>query len=329
MGVSLYLVFNKNNKLNPYSTLKLAILVFAFLVYLFVGAYVHLAINGPIEQEERRLFNEYASSFAQNHSCIQQQVLLEFVDLISNATGYGLVIPKTLSEPIKPNWVFGGETLFFAFTLLATIGYGHISPSTFYGKLFCIAYITLGVPMSMVLLSKLVERLEYAITKNRVNETNRHKATSAVSKPSPSRSYASIEAASHHKSRREDCKREEKGDHGQDRSRGLKRSRRRRARSQVRLYEYRSSYVHFFAVAAFLVVAIYMVPAWLFVSYTELNWSFLDSIYYSFVSVTTIGFGDLVPGQDSSSSELARDEYRLIITSKIQCFVSFFLLFFD
>jgi hypothetical protein len=32
------------------------------------------------------------------------------------------------------------------------------------------------------------------------------------------------------------------------------------------------------------------------VSFSEGSWSFLDSLYYTFVTLSTIGFGDMVPG---------------------------------
>ena len=39
-----------------------------------------------------------------------------------------------------------------------------------------------------------------------------------------------------------------------------------------------------------------LLPSVLF-HYIETNWTYLDSVYYAFISLSTIGFGDLVNGK--------------------------------
>ena len=44
-------------------------------------------------------------------------------------------------------------------------------------------------------------------------------------------------------------------------------------------------------------IAVFMlVPAWILVLIEE-NWNYLDSFYFTFITLTTIGFGDIVAGK--------------------------------
>uniref|UniRef100_UPI00398ED286 potassium channel subfamily K member 6 n=1 Tax=Pristiophorus japonicus TaxID=55135 RepID=UPI00398ED286 len=58
-------------------------------------------------------------------------------------------------------------------------------------------------------------------------------------------------------------------------------------------------------------VAFFLVPASIF-SAIEANWSFLDACYFCFISLTTIGLGDYVPGEDRHQA--LRPLYKISIT---------------
>lgn len=53
--------------------------------------------------------------------------------------------------------------------------------------------------------------------------------------------------------------------------------------------------VHFLLLLLVVVLCFFIVPAAIF-STLEVSWSFLDSIYFCFISLSTVGLGDLVPG---------------------------------
>lgn len=80
----------------------------------------------------------------------------EFIRQVANLNSHG-ISPLHNATAADMNWSFG-QSLFFASTVITTIGYGHVTPLTAAGKAFCIAYACVGIPLTLVLLSAAVER---------------------------------------------------------------------------------------------------------------------------------------------------------------------------
>ncbi|XP_061563118.1 potassium channel subfamily K member 3a [Cololabis saira] len=55
-------------------------------------------------------------------------------------------------------WKFAGS-FYFAITVITTIGYGHAAPSTDGGKVFCMLYALLGIPLTLVMFQSVGERI--------------------------------------------------------------------------------------------------------------------------------------------------------------------------
>ena len=68
---------------------------------------------------------------------------------------------------------------------------------------------------------------------------------------------------------------------------------------------------HLLAIASVLVAFFFLIPAAVF-NVLEPDWNYLDSIYYCFISLTTIGLGDYIPG-DSPNQPL-RPLYKIATT---------------
>jgi len=90
-------------------------------MYLFGGAYIHMSINQHIEIEERKNFEKYLTLFYDQHQCLDKLTTEKYLEILLTALDNGISFGRNTSEIIQ-NWKFGGETLFFAFTLVATIG---------------------------------------------------------------------------------------------------------------------------------------------------------------------------------------------------------------
>ncbi|XP_044034638.1 potassium channel subfamily K member 1-like [Siniperca chuatsi] len=72
--------------------------------------------------------------------------------------------------------------------------------------------------------------------------------------------------------------------------------------------------IHATCLAIIMTVLLLIIPAWIFIS-LEKDWDFLESLYFCFISLTTIGLGDYVPGETNSKEANPHPQlYRLAIT---------------
>ncbi|KAF9408814.1 hypothetical protein HW555_011619 [Spodoptera exigua] len=185
------------------------------------------------------------------------------LDEVVRASNRGVSASRNITG--GPNWSFG-QSLFFSSTVVTTIGYGHVTPLSKPGKLFCMMYALLGIPLTLVLLSALVERLLLP-------------ATALL---------RSLNAALGHLYRP----------------------------FTIRL-------VHLMIIVTTLVVFFLVVPACVF-AYVEPDWDFLDSFYYCFISLTTIGLGDYIPGD--SPGQPYRPLYKVATTFYLLIGLTFLML---
>lgn len=72
--------------------------------------------------------------------------------------------------------------------------------------------------------------------------------------------------------------------------------------------------IHATCLALIIALLFLFIPAWIFTS-LEKDWDFLESLYFCFISLTTIGLGDYVPGETHSKEDNPHPQlYRLAIT---------------
>lgn len=76
--------------------------------------------------------------------------------------------------------------------------------------------------------------------------------------------------------------------------------------------------IHATCLVILMTVLFLIIPAWVFIS-LERDWNFLESLYFCFISLTTIGLGDYVPGETHSKEDNPHPKlYKLAITGETQ-----------
>ncbi|VDN07251.1 unnamed protein product [Thelazia callipaeda] len=189
--------------------------------------------------------------------------------------------------PVK--WSFS-SSIFFSWTAITTIGYGHIVPRTSEGRIACLMYALLGIPLILVTIADMSRFLSGIYGFRRKN-----------SKPKAVAANDIIGAGK--KLRR--CKRnhidtvseagtfEDISDiHTQESDKTLSEDTCARADE---LDEYELHRERRVSVLFVLVIMIgYTAGGACLMQFWE-NWTFMESFYFCFVTVTTIGFGDIVP----------------------------------
>ncbi|XP_006901594.1 PREDICTED: potassium channel subfamily K member 4 [Elephantulus edwardii] len=140
------------------STTLLALLALV-LLYLVSGALVFQALEQPHEQQAQRELGEVREKFLKAHPCVSEQELGHFIKEVSDALGGG-ADPEVNSTSNSSHSVWNlGSAFFFSGTIITTIGYGNTALRTDAGRLFCIFYALVGIPLFGILLAGVGDRL--------------------------------------------------------------------------------------------------------------------------------------------------------------------------
>nr|XP_023496492.1 potassium channel subfamily K member 2 isoform X2 [Equus caballus] len=127
------------------------------VLYLIIGATVFKALEQPHEISQRTTIVIQKQTFISQHSCVNSTELDELIQQIVAAVNAGIIPLGNTSNQIS-HWDLG-SSFFFAGTVITTIGFGNISPRTEGGKIFCIIYALLGIPLFGFLLAGVGDQL--------------------------------------------------------------------------------------------------------------------------------------------------------------------------
>ncbi|XP_043236551.1 open rectifier potassium channel protein 1-like [Amphibalanus amphitrite] len=215
------------------------LLLLAYVLLLLIGAASFYFLERGHEEAQRQRLLQLRSevhseliSGANESTVTRRQALLR---RISDQCG------ADISDTGRPPAVVWNEynSFFFCFTVVTTIGFGHIAPSTTLGRVVCILYALVGIPFNGILLKNISD-----LFSNKV-----------------------IRARQRIKSRR----------------------------YQTRLEVLVDTLFYLFPA----VLLFFLLPAGIFIMLED--WDFVQALYFSFITLTTIGFGDLVPGKAGGS----------------------------
>ncbi|KAM4600749.1 potassium channel subfamily K member 3a [Polymixia lowei] len=124
----------------------LALIICTF-TYLLVGATIFDALESQKETTQMKELDE------------RKRELLKTYNLsVENFNELETVVLQLKPHKAGVQWKFAGS-FYFAITVITTIGYGHAAPSTDGGKVFCMAYALLGIPLTLVMFQSLGERI--------------------------------------------------------------------------------------------------------------------------------------------------------------------------
>lgn len=224
----------KNVAMKKQNVRTLSLIVCTF-TYLLVGAAVFDALESEKERVDKAKLEREEMLFRQ-----------EF-DIPEEAFGnISRVIHLNVPYKAGIQWKFAGA-FYFALTVITVIGYGHSTPGTKGGKIFCMFYALLGIPLCLVMFQSIGERLNTFITFLIKN---------------------------------------------------IKRC--------LKLKKTEVSQTDLILVGGNLVSVVLLAGAAAFKSYED--WEYLNAVYYCFITLTTIGFGDFVALQKQESLQ-KRPEY--------------------
>nr|XP_020467131.1 potassium channel subfamily K member 10-like isoform X1 [Monopterus albus] len=146
--------------LAPFAMMKLKTVLAVFVVvvaYLVAGGLVFRALEQPFENNQKITITAEKAAFLQKHPCVPSDELEAIIKHSVEAVNAG-VNPIGDTSYNSSHWDLG-SAFFFAGTVITTIGYGNIAPSTEGGKIFCILYAIFGIPLFGFLLAGVGDQL--------------------------------------------------------------------------------------------------------------------------------------------------------------------------
>uniref|UniRef100_A0A8P4G2D5 Potassium channel, subfamily K, member 17 n=1 Tax=Dicentrarchus labrax TaxID=13489 RepID=A0A8P4G2D5_DICLA len=202
-----------------------------YVTYVLIGGVVFWKLEGELGQKDISSLLLHKKALLTKYTCLNQEGLEAVAQVVYDASKAGLSLKGNYTT--DGFWKFTSSSVFAA-TVVTTIGYGNMSPSSTAGQIFCVFFALFGIPLNLVVLNR-VGKYMLVIERN-------------------------ISDFIEGKTGRRTC-----------------------TRFFVHLVSYLSGAVLFF-----------VVPMIVFQQHE--GWTYSQAIYFCFITLSTIGFGDFVAG---------------------------------
>ncbi|KAE9548623.1 hypothetical protein FO519_008168 [Halicephalobus sp. NKZ332] len=264
------------------------ILVVTSVIYLVIGAWVFQKLEGgpmqdakdrqleQIRVDSERYFTQVWEIIQENKDDIYSVDRQELIKKINHESSsrFGKYVDSVFAayrhfrhgfEDDSPAWDFLNAFIFTS-TTLTSIGFGFVCPITFWGRLFLILYCLIGIPLTLVtvaniakFISEIVFHVHYKLWGMWVKFKNRNKENAGSEEGS-------------------------KGlfNDSEDEQEILDR---------VRLIRFPPIVVFMFAIV-YGFFAAGLITLWE-------DWTYLESLYFTFIAILTVGFGDFRPAPEN------------------------------
>ncbi|VDN53180.1 unnamed protein product [Dracunculus medinensis] len=271
-------------------------LVILLIVYLLIGATVFHYLEGPNEiltrnQELNTIF-ELRNNFhevvwnitvagdsyisRETFDGLGQQYFDALVVAIFQAYRNQFINENHLLNRTTDNdtlWTYA-NSIFFATTVITTIGYGNLVPATKFGRIACICFALFGIPLLLVTIADIGKFLSdflcflyrtYRAFKRKVRKHSRRISHHVRDRSTPQHSNSSSKAGSMNLD-----------DIGSETESSCQ--------DELRIPV---------VMVLFVLVAYTAIGGLLFRMWE--GWAYFDAFYFCFITMATVGFGDIVP----------------------------------